>query len=103
MSAFTHHARGSMTLQRRARIFEASGGRCAICTRKLGPQDDYDIDHRIALECGGTDDETNLQVVCDWCHRDKTSDDHGKAAKGRRIATKHTVPGRFKKSTWRRG
>lgn len=101
-STFTHAARGSITAQRRARIFEACGGRCAVCSRKLGPADDWDVDHAIALENGGTDDDGNLRVVCDWCHTDKTAEDHALAGHGRRMATKNRVPKRFRKSrAWR--
>lgn len=102
-SSFAHTRRGSMSAQRRARIFQACAGACAVCGRKLGPADDYDIDHTIALENGGTDDDENLRVVCDWCHDTKTSEDHALAGHGRRMATKHTVPKRFRQSkSWRR-
>ncbi len=102
MSAFHHHKRGAMSAQRVARIFAANEGRCHICGRKLGPADDYQIDHKIALSRGGTDDDDNLAPACDWCHDDKTSDDISEAAKGKRIATKHTVPKRFRqKRGWR--
>lgn len=101
-STFRHHKRGSMTPQRMARIFEAAGGRCHRCNRKLGPADDYDIDHLIALENGGTDDDTNLAPCCDWCHTDKTADDHALAGHGRRMATMHKVPRRFRRGRgWR--
>ncbi len=101
--SFQHAKRGSMTAQRIARIFQACGGRCHKCSRKLGPGDDYDIDHVVALENGGTDDDTNLAPCCDWCHVEKTADDHGQAGHGRRMATRHTVPKRFRQSKgWRR-
>lgn len=48
-TSFQHAKRGAMTAQRIARIFQACGGRCHKCGRKLGPGDDYDIDHKIAL------------------------------------------------------
>lgn len=101
-TSFQHAPRGSMTPQRALRIFQARGGHCADCKRKLGPQDDWDVDHVIALENGGTDDDSNLQVLCEWCHKPKTADDHGKAAKGRRMAVKHQVPRKFKQRRgWR--
>lgn len=102
MSAFHHHYRGSMHPARIARIFAANDGRCHICGRKLRPGDDYEIDHKVALALGGTDDDDNLAPACDWCHGAKSSDDTTAAAKGKRTATKHTVPKRYRKSTWRR-
>lgn len=103
MNAFAHHKRGSMTERRVAEVFARFNGRCqGPCGRKLRPGDDYHIDHVIALENGGTDADTNLQLICEWCHVEKTSDDHSKAAKGKRIYTKHVVPRRFKqKRGWR--
>ena len=101
-TTFTHEKRGAMTPQRRARIFEAAGGRCHKCSRKLTPRDDWDADHIVALENGGKDEDANLAPCCDWCHTDKTADDHALAGHGRRMATKHNVPKRFRKSRgWR--
>ena len=103
MSTFTHERRRSMTPQRVLRIFEANGGRCYKCERKLGPRDEYDIDHVIALENGGTDDDDNLAPCCSWCHVEKTADDHKLAGKGRRMAAKAFVPSKFHRSkSWRR-
>lgn len=99
---FTHDRRGSMTAQRRARIFAAAESRCHKCKRKLGPADFWDVDHVIALENGGTDDDANLAPCCDWCHVEKTADDHEKAGRGRRAYTRHFVPGQFRKAKgWR--
>lgn len=102
-TSFQHAKRGSMTPQRALRVFQACGGRCHICKRKLGPSDDYAIDHVIALENGGTDDDANLAPCCDWCHDGtKTPADHAQAGHGRRMAAKAFVPRRFKKSKgWR--
>ena len=97
MSAFVHDKRIRRTAQQRAAIFLSRGGQCYKCTRKLGPADDWDLDHIIALENGGTDDDANLAPCCDWCHTDKTADDHAMAGHGRRMATKHCVPRRFRK------
>ena len=101
-TSFQHAKRGAMTAQRRARIFQAADGRCHKCKRKLGPADDWDADHVIPLEGGGTDDDANLAPCCDWCHTEKTADDHAQAGHGRRMATRHTVPKRFRQSRWGR-
>ena len=91
-SSFTHAPRGSMSPQRALRIFQAADGRCGKCERKLGPADDWDVDHITALCNGGTDDDANLQVLCEWCHDKKTADDKALAGKGRRMAVRHNVP-----------
>ena len=102
MSSFTHAKRGTMTGQRALRILEANGRRCYKCTRPLGARDDYDIDHIIALENGGTDDDANLAPCCEFCHVEKSSADHALAGKGRRMAVNAFVPAKFRRSkAWR--
>lgn len=99
---FTHAKRGSMTPQRMARIFAARDGKCHKCGRKLRPGDDYDFDHIIALENGGTDEDSNIAPCCDWCHIEKTSDDHAAAGHSRRVYSKHVVPKKLsRKRGWR--
>lgn len=102
-SNFFHATRRSMTPLRALKVFESCGGKCAECKRKLGAADDWDIDHVIALVNGGSDDDGNLQVLCEWCHGTKTADDVALAGHGRRMAAKRTVPKRFRQSKgWRR-
>lgn len=97
--SYVHSKRGSMTPQRVLRIFQAHGGRCHVCSRKLGPADSYDIDHVIPLEGGGTDDDKNCAPICEWCHdKVKTPDDHAEAAHGKRMAAKRDVPKKFRQS-----
>ncbi len=103
MNSFVHEKRGSMTPQRVLRIFLAHDGKCHKCSRKLTQRDDYHIDHVIALENGGTDEDSNLAPCCDWCHIEKTADDHALAGHGRRMAAKQFVPKRYRQNKgWRR-
>jgi len=102
VNAFVHDKRGSMTEQRIARIFAANNGHCHVCKRKLYPADDYEIDHIIALENGGTDDDANLAPCCEGCHILKTAGDHSTAGYSRRVYTKHVVPKSKRKPKWRR-
>lgn len=69
----------------RLRVFEAAGGRCQCCGRKLGPGDKWQADHVIALINGGAHSEANLQCLCDWCHKAKTREDVAEKAKSARI------------------
>lgn len=41
--------------------------RCAKC----GSSNDLQVDHVIALSAGGTDDISNLQILCGLCNRKK--------------------------------
>lgn len=102
MNPFEHQKRGSMSDLRVAKIYARHDGKCASCGRKLMAGDDYEIDHKIALANGGTDDDDNLQLLCEGCHILKTGDDVSEAAKGKRRFRKHVVPSRFKpKRGWR--
>lgn len=102
MSAFHHEPRHRFSPKEMAEIFAERGGRCANCGNKIRARD-WELDHLIPLSLGGTNDRTNLQILCDICHGAKTCTDVSEAAKSKRIAIKHTVPGRFRKGRgWRR-
>lgn len=98
-SAFVHEPRRTLSPKARAERFAACGGRCSMCDRKLGPADRWDVDHTIALAAGGTNDASNLRVVCAWCHDLKSRADTAIAAKGKRRAIKATVPSEFRKKS----
>ena len=52
----------------RRRVLKRDNWRCQSC-KKYGTH----IDHIRPLFKGGAEyDESNLQVLCKWCHRDKT-------------------------------
>ena len=91
-SAFHHEPRARLTDQQRAKLFLARGGKCHLCHRKLGPADDWILEHVIALENGGTNENANLDITCAWCRPAKDAKDHGRAAKARAVATRHVVP-----------
>lgn len=101
---FKHEKRHNISAQTFARVFARCGGRCqGQCNRKLGPGDRYDLDHIIALELGGTDDEDNLQLLCDGCHALKTKGDHSTAGHVRRSYTHHVAPREYRRSrSWGR-
>lgn len=59
----------------RVRVFERAGGKCEVCTRKLGPADKWQADHALAIINGGANRESNLRCICDWCHKAKSKTD----------------------------
>lgn len=63
-----------------------------MCLRKLKPGDDWIVEHGIAIENGGTNHHSNLDITCTWCKPVKDAEDHAKAAKSRHVATAHVVP-----------
>lgn len=82
----------------RLRVWDACGGRCAICARKLRAPDKWDLDHKVALVNGGEHREGNLQVACAWCHREKTAEDVAEKARTAAIRRRHLgirKPSRF--------
>lgn len=73
----------------RLRVFEAHGGKCAICERKIVAGEPWELDHTTALINGGKNVESNLQPLHRACHRGKTNADVAMKSKDRRVRTKH--------------
>lgn len=103
-SPFHHHERGSMSPQRRAKIFAAAGGRCHKCSRKLGPADYWEAEHVASLATGGDDEDGNIRPICEWCLPEKNAEDAEARGHMRRSYTKHVVPSslRRKGKGWRK-
>lgn len=65
--------RGRSWQEKRYRVAKAHGYRCAKCGKVWVPSRDH-IDHKIPREQGGSNDESNLQPLCDApCHAEKTA------------------------------
>ncbi|WP_250129401.1 HNH endonuclease, partial [Escherichia coli] len=47
-------------------------GHCCLCGRVVDLCDS-ELDHRIALQFGGGNEETNLWTLCTECHRQKSA------------------------------
>lgn len=62
---------GRMLQRIRARIQNERGSRCEQCGLLWIPERDQ-VDHRIPREQGGSDDDHNLQLLCNDCHAEKT-------------------------------
>lgn len=92
--AFRHEPRQVLTDQQRVKLFLERGARCegSCGNRKLRTGIVWHVDHIDALENGGTNDPSNLQILCSWCHKPKTAQDHSKAAKMRAVAVSTYLP-----------
>jgi 5-methylcytosine-specific restriction endonuclease McrA len=67
-------ANGWRAQKDRLRIRERDGYRCRMCKRVVTVGE---VDHIIPVENGGSNDDSNLQLLCSDCHRDKTASDRG--------------------------
>ncbi|WP_243063201.1 HNH endonuclease [Humibacter sp. RRB41] len=79
----------------RSRILKRDGGRCQWVrgdTQRKCLRPATDVDHRISSADGGTDDDSNLQSLCGWHHRWKSSHEGGQASGAARRAHKQAAP-----------
>lgn len=74
-----------VTARRAGEIYDAQGGVCRRCRSPLNKP--FEVDHRVALALGGTNDRSNLEAICaEPCHREKTARDLKAIAKAKRLA-----------------
>ena len=66
-----------------AAVLRRQGGRCVWCGLHFGPEEPWEIDHRIPLVLGGQRCMSNLQLLHRHCHDQKTAED-GSSARGTR-------------------
>ena len=52
------------------KVAASQGWKCGMCGEML--DETYEVDHKVALYKGGSNDESNLVGVCPHCHRKKT-------------------------------
>jgi HNH endonuclease len=55
------------------RVAASQEWRCGACKELL--DETYEVDHKVALFNGGTNDPANLVALCPHCHRKKTVDE----------------------------
>ena len=67
--ARTKHKRNVSALLKK-KVAASQQWKCASCNGLL--DETYEIDHKIALDHGGTNDPSNLWALCPHCHRKKT-------------------------------
>jgi 5-methylcytosine-specific restriction endonuclease McrA len=71
------------------RVFDHCGGNCVRCGRRIGGNVAPAYDHIIAITNGGANRESNLQLLCNVCHGDKTKVDMRVKSKLVRTRLKH--------------
>ncbi len=84
----------------RLRVFDAAGGRCHLCGRKIAAGEYWQADHVVALVNGGCNAERNLRPACRNCCFDKTADDIAEKSRIADKRKKHLLP--KPPSKWRR-
>lgn len=70
----TPRIRGSRWVKTRQRVAVAQQFKCQRCGRTWLPWRDQ-VDHDVPLEQGGSNDDSNLKLLCDDCHKVKTADE----------------------------
>ncbi|UUX52702.1 HNH endonuclease [Citrobacter youngae] len=63
---------GSARVGLKRRIYVRDGGHCCMCSRIVDLHDS-ELDHRVALQFGGDNDESNLWTLCIDCHSGKSA------------------------------
>lgn len=65
--------------KRRLAIYVRDGGKCQAqgCGRIIGKKGEWHIDHITPRSAGGTEDDSNLQLLCASCHSVKTAREDG--------------------------
>jgi 5-methylcytosine-specific restriction protein A len=59
--------------KQRVRIMKRDSGLCQPCLKTGQVSIATEVDHIINKARGGTDDDSNLQAICDDCHKAKTA------------------------------
>ena len=79
---------GSKWVSLRARILRRDGHLCQECKRNGRIIAGRIVDHILCKAHGGTDDESNLEVICDECNRVKVAKESGRPLRNKvRIGT----------------
>jgi 5-methylcytosine-specific restriction endonuclease McrA len=82
--------RRKLTPHRRLQVWEKTGGRCVLCSRKIdGAREQWIAEHIRALELGGADALENMGPAHEACALIKTQDDHRRTAKAKRQKIQH--------------
>lgn len=85
----------------RLRVFDAKGGKCHKCTRKIMVGEPWTCEHIIALANKGPNRESNLGVTCCNCLPEKNADDLAEKSSVYHKRARHL--GIDLKPKWKRG
>lgn len=66
---------GGSAVKDRERIRARDKGLCQACLRSGRITIGDDVDHIVPLSSGGSDDDSNKELLCRSCHLDKTNRD----------------------------
>lgn len=78
--------RGSAGVRDRDRIRARDCGLCQACASKGITTIGVDVDHKVPLWAGGSDDESNKWLLCRPCHDAKTAEEARQRAAGGLVA-----------------
>ena len=82
--------RGRLSPRQRLTVWERAGGVCVLCQRRIDrARERWIVEHLRALELGGADEFANMGPAHEACARDKTRDDHHRAAQAKRQKIRH--------------
>lgn len=74
--------RGSAGVKDRAAIKRRDCGLCQMCKARGIARPGAEVDHKVPLWDGGTDDEDNKWLLCRPCHEEKTAAEATRRARG---------------------
>lgn len=73
----------------RLRVFQAKGGKCHRCGRKIRAGEKWTLEHVAAICNGGANIESNLDCTCSNCLPEKNAQDVAEKSAVAEIAKKH--------------
>ena len=65
------NVRYNFKAEERVKIWESREQKCEICNKQVMTKL-FELDHRIPFSLGGSNDESNIQLLCKGCHLEKT-------------------------------